>query len=201
MKKYSVKHSMTSDIDWSEVPKLQINEVFDEPLFPFEAAAQLCWTDSAIVVHMESVEPSILARFEGDYEMPCRDSCLEMFFSPMADDMKYFNFECNPNAATFLGTGHDRYDLERLHPDNIKELLSIRTEIKEKSWSLDFSFPAEFIKAYFPDFELKQGKIMHANFYRCADDGVPVCEMMWNKITNGNTDFHQPQFFGEIELA
>lgn len=201
MKKYSLMHINTDKINWSAVPKLQINEVFDEPLFPFEATAQLCWTDNAIHVHMESREASVLARFEGDYEMPCKDSCLEMFFSPMAPDLKYFNFECNPNGATFLGIGYDRYDLERLHPDNIRELLSIRTKAKEKSWSLDFSFPESFIKKYFPEFEIKQGKIMRANFYRCADDGLPVCEMMWNRITNGNTDFHQPQFFGELELV
>ena len=200
MKKYSIKHSLTDRIDWSDVEKILINEVLDEQLFAFEATAQLLWTDKAIYAHMESVEPSILARLEGDFEMPCRDSCLEMFLSPMNNDIKYFNFECNPNGATFLGIGHDRYDLKRLHPENIKELLSISTEINGNRWSLDFSMPAEFIKKYFPDFELKKGNIMHANFYRCADDGEPAYEMMWNRITNGNSDFHQPQFFGEIEL-
>lgn len=202
MKKYLIKHCDSKEIDWSLVPKLTIKEtIIEEPLFPIEATAQLCWNENAIRVRMEAKEPEILARWTDDYSMPCEDSCLEMFFSPIYDDTKYFNFECNPNGATYLGIGHDRYDLERLHPDKIKELLSITIDRDEKSWRLSFSFPVEFIKKYFPEFNPRAGYKFRANFYKCGDDLKPTHELMWNPITNGNTDFHQPEFFGEVELT
>ena len=166
-----------------------------------EAFAQLCWDETHLYVCLSATEPNILARFDDDQSSVCRDSCLEMFLNPIASDGRYFNIEINPNGASFFGFGHDRYDLMRLHPWNVRELLNIKTVVTGNFWSVSYCIPANVIQLFMPEFELKSGHRMRANFYCCGDDIVPVHELMWNPITNGNSDFHQPEFFGDLLLC
>ena len=116
------------------------------------------------------------------------------------DNVAYFNFEMNPFGASYLGFGHGRNDLVRLHPGNVRELFNIRTSIDDSSWTLQYDIPHSFIRLFIPEFDPVSGHRMRANFYKCGDDIQPEHELMWNPITNGNADFHQPEFFGELVL-
>ena len=66
--------------------------------------------------------------------------------------------------------------------------------------TLQYDIPHSFIRLFIPEFDPVSGHRMHANFYKCGDDIQPEHELMWNPITNGNADFHQPEFFGELVL-
>lgn len=198
---YTVLSCANGKIDWECVPILQIDYYQIEPQLPVSATAQLCWNSDAIFVKMTADEPKILARFTGDYDPVCADSCLEMFISPYADDSRYFNFECNPNGATNFGFGYGRNDRMRLHPRNIHSLLEIEMFREENTWGVLFKLPIEVLRLFQPDFVLCAGKRMRANFYKCGDDIKPNHELMWNPITNGKTDFHQPCFFGELLIS
>ena len=197
---YKVVKRQKENIDWSEVPKLKIDQYQAKPQLPVEAAAQMCRDDEAFYVHMEATEDNILARFTGEDDMVCRDSCLECFISPDTADGRYFNIEINPNGATYLGVGNNIKDLVRLHPDNIRDLFSIKTFRNGNTWGLNYRIPFDFIRSYMPHFTPEKGLVMRANFYKCGDDINPVHELSWSPITNGNPDFHQPEFFGELIL-
>lgn len=200
MKKYTVIKNAGNFSNWSQIPSLSIDTYINKPLLPVQASAQLCWDEMCLHVRLTANEPQILARFEDDNSPVCRDSCLEMFLSPIASDSRYFNFEINPNGASFFGFGHGRDDLIRLHPWDIRKLLNVRTFVDEHFWSVCFDVPQSLIQLFFPEFKLQSGNHMRANFYKCGDDIVPEHELIWNPITNGISDFHQPKFFGDLYL-
>lgn len=201
MKTYTVMYCKQNKVNWEMVPVLSIDCYQVKPVIPVEAKAQVCWTEDALLVRLCAKEPQILARFSGDQDPVCRDSCLEIFLCPIAGDGRYFNFECNPNAATYFGFGFGREDRMRLHPGDIRELLSINMFQSGDQWGVTFRLPIKVIRLFMPEFILQAGIKMRANFYKCGDDILPNHELMWSPITNGRTDFHQSEFFGELQLS
>ena len=67
-------------------------------------------------------------------------------------------------------------------------------------WGVSYCVPQSVIRLFMPDFTLRAGLHMRANFYKCGDDLCPPHELCWSPITNGVTDFHQPAFFGDLYL-
>ena len=198
MRDYYVYHTDSDNIDWKKIPELQIDQHNAPLVEPVKAIAQICWSEEEIHVHMSAWEMTILARFTGDNDMVCQDSCLEMFIRPDKKDGRYFNIEVNPNGACYFGFGYGRDSLIRLQPSDIRSLLSIRTIVQQDFWEITYAFPVKLIRMFMPDFSLYEGRAMYANFYKCGDDIHPNHELMWNLITNGNDDFHQPEFFGRL---
>lgn len=199
MNKYVVKQ-ISNQINWSLISEMKINNYIEKPILPVLAAAQMCWDKEYLHVRLTAKESEILARFVGDADPVCQDSCLEMFLCPIAEDSRYFNIEVNPNGASFFGFGHNREDIIRLHPWNVRELLNIETYQEGNFWSVRFDIPERVIRLFMPEFSLKKGHRMRANFYKCGEDIKPAHEMIWNPITNGNSDFHQSEFFGDLIL-
>jgi len=201
MNKYIISYNDQEDIDWSKIPGIKIENYQHKPEADVDAAAQVCWNKDKLCVRLTCTEPSILARYTGEYDPVYQDSCLEMFLCPKAEDGRYFNFEFNPNGSSFVGFGYGRNDRMRLHPWNVKELLSVRNYRDGNSWEIRFDVPITMIQLFMPDFKLTEGRQMRGNFYTCGDDVKPSHELMWSLITNGKTDFHQSEFFGELVLG
>lgn len=201
MKKYIISHSALETIDWLNVPEIKIESYQKKPEAKIDAAAQVCWSKERLCVRLTCTEPSILARYSGECDPVYRDSCLEMFLCPKAEDGRYFNFEFNPNGASFFGFGYGRDDRIRLHPLNIRKLLNIRNHIESCFWEIQFDIPVKLLQLFMPDYSLIEGRKMRGNFYTCGDDVEPNHELMWNLITNGINDFHQSAYFGELVLG
>lgn len=187
-------------IDWLRVPQARLEHVLMQPGAPVTAAAQLCWDSVGLYARLTAREPQILARFTGDTDPVCRDSCLELFLRPLAEDTRYFNVELNPNGACFFGFGHRREDLIRLHPWDVRQLLRIEPFRGEGTWGVCFCMPQSVIRLFMPSFTVHAGLHMRANFYKCGDDLRSPHELCWSPITNGVADFHQPEFFGDLYL-
>lgn len=201
MKRYLVPHCGKSRPDWADLPGLAIAE----PLLPAEdgtrAGGKLCWNSSGLHVCLFAEEREPLCRFSGESDPVWRDSCLEMFFCPLYEDLRYFNIECNPNGASFWGFGTGRADRTRLHPEDIRTLFSLNPFTFAGGWGIQYTVPVETIRLFFPEFEPVSGAKLRANFYKCGEDKPHPHELTWSPITNGLHDFHQPDFFGELCLA
>ena len=201
MKQYRIPYCGSEPICWDTVPAAMVDIPMAKSEISFDTQAQLCWNEDGIYARLQIMEPAYLARFTGEYDAVWQDSCLEMFFCPEADDGRYFNFECNPNGAAFFGIGLGRLDRLRLHPWDIRERLSIRPFTFDGGWGVCFCIPVEVIRLFFPGFTLHEGHRMRGNFYTCGDDVKPMHELVWSPITNGKSDFHQSEFFGELLLT
>lgn len=201
MNKYVISYNASKDIDWSGIPYIKISNYQIKPEADVDATAQMCWSEEKLSVRLACTEPSILARYSGECDPVYRDSCLEMFLCPKAEDGRYFNFEFNPNGSSYVGFGYGRNDRMRLRPLNIRELLSVRNYREGDSWEIRFDVPIDMLRLFMPEYSLAEGRKMRGNFYTCGDGVKPPHELMWNPITNGCSDFHQSEFFGDIVLG
>lgn len=188
------------DFAWAKIPIIPIDNHLERPLVDISATAQVCYDDETLYVRLAAKEKYIRAEQTGPLDMPCEDSCLEFFFCPMEGDMRYFNIEFNPNCCVYLGLGSCLQDLVRLIPA-WENVLCPQTAKTSDGWEITYQVPTSFIRRFFPDFKLEAGKVIRANFYKCGDMTVQNHELCWNRLAEGEHDFHRSCDFGVLELV
>ena len=174
--------------DWSAVPSAEIGNLLWTESCDVRAWAQLCWTEEALRLRLRAAERDIRAEERGLLGMPCRDSCLEFFFCPSAGDLRYFNIEFSPSGCMYLGFGRSIEEHSRLLVTGAEALFGARVT-------------AEFVRRFFPEFELRRGLRLRGNFYKCGDATVQPHYLAWNPVTSAVPAFHRPWEFGEIVLG
>lgn len=199
MRSYTVK-KIQGKPQWNEIPELQIDNLLWTDSIDVSAKAQLCWNEEALYVRMEAVEPNIRMEETSLTCDVCFDSCLEFFFRP-TDRPDYMNIELNPNKAIWLGYGAGIKDLIRLLVPNVTKLFDIQVEFTEGGWAISYCVPVSFLHRFFPEFEAKEGAVLHANLYKCGDKTVKPHYLSWNPIELEDPAFHCPEYFGELVLG
>lgn len=133
------------------------------------------------------------------------DSCVEFFVATGEDD-SYYNFEVNCIGTCLVQKGEKRENRKYLDPaeiGRIKRSSSLGSNpFQEKKgsfkWNLTLMIPLASICGIKDD-SLK-GLKMKGNFYKCGDKLSEVHFLSWNPIGTLEPDFHQPEYFGEIEF-
>ena len=161
------------------------------------AFGQLVYDEKALYVRLEAVEAHIRAENTEVSQEPCEDSCLEFFFSPVPGDRRYFNVEFNPNGLMFLGLATGIPDLVRLWPMEA-DLFAFSSEHTEGGWAITYEIPHEFIRRFFPSYEVKPGIAIRGNFYKCGDLTERPHFLAWNPFPEERHTFHDPDNFGEF---
>lgn len=182
--------------NWETIPKARIDEAQWLPNPGVEAWAQVCVYAETLHVRLLAREAEPLARFTGETDMICLDSCLEFFFCPLPNDTRYFNFEFNPNGALYLGFGHDRYDSVRQLVPNATSFFRVEPLREDGVWGIDFQIPASFLRLYAPGCALTPGLRLRGNFYHCGEETSAPRYLAWNRIQSETPEFHRPCDFG-----
>ena len=199
MREYTIAR-VTGKPDFSAIEPLQIDTLLWSPEVPITASAKLCYDDAGIHVQLSAQEPNIRAEERGPLGFPCQDSCLEFFFCPIEGDDRYLSIECNPNGCLYLGFCNTGRRIVRLLPDEVKAITPV-IERNDGGWSVTYTVPADYVRLFFPAFELKSGVSFRANCYKCGDLTVQEHYMSWNPVEVADPDFHVPEFFGLMHLA
>lgn len=199
MREYTIAR-VTGKPDFSAIEPLQIDTLLWSPEVPITASAKLCYDDAGIHVQLSAQEPNIRAEERGPLGFPCQDSCLEFFFCPIEGDDRYLSIECNPNGCLYLGFCNTGRRIVRLLPDEVKAITPV-IERNDGGWSVTYTVPADYVRLFFPAFELKSGVSLRANCYKCGDLTVQEHYMSWNPVEVADPDFHVPEFFGLMHLA
>ena len=197
MKTYEIK-KMAVGGDWSDKPIVSIDTPYKETPDTVKAWAQLAYDDEAILVRLWTEEYEHRATETGPVGAPYEDCCLEFFFRPMENDPRYFNFENNAIGCCYLGIGSGLHDLVRLIPDTEEDLFSRKVTKFEGGWEITYKFPYSFIRRFFPEFKVYEGKRIRANCFKCADLTEPPHYLSWSPVTEENFTFHKPECFGEM---
>ena len=195
MRSYTIT-KVSGTPDWSKIPTLNIDHRYFETPDSITAEAQICYNEDAICVRLSTVEANVRAVEKGPVGMPCEDSCLEFFFCPYENDIRYFNIEFNSVGCVFLGMGPNVDKLIRLIPED--DTLAPKITRREDGWEICYTVTYEFIRRIFPDFKAYSGKKMLANCYKCADLSEPPHYMAWSPIVGEPFRFHRPECFGEM---
>ena len=195
---------VSGSADWEQIPRIPISEKIAPTQSPVTAYAQICATEEALLLHLAATEPEIRAEETGMLGMPCVDSCLEFFFRPMEEELRYFNFEYNPNGSLFLGFGSCVEELLRIVPnrEQQKALFQPRIVVGQEGWDLYFRVPYSFIRQFFPEFRADAGKVIYGNFYKCGELVEQPHFLAWNPIfRQGTSRFHTPAEFGRLDVV
>ena len=199
MKEYTIVRR-PENLDWNNIPSLQMNCLYETEPLPISAQAQLCYDDEALYVRLSAVEEHIRAENFGTLDEICEDSCLEFFFSPMEGDRRYFNIECNLNEKLYLGMGSNVQTLVRFVPEF--PAIHPKAQRTADGWETVYSVPYSFIRQFFPDFSPAPGKTMKANFYKCGDKTVQPHYLCWCPVVKlPAASFHNPDTFGTLRFA
>jgi len=173
-------------INWKDFPHL-----VDVKLY-------LGYCDQRLWLHYLVDKDSVRAVCREDQDPVWQDSCVEFFVNQ--GDM-YRNFEFNSVGVCLSAFGPDRNARERLDSASLAQILrfpslskeSLPTENVLANWSLTVAIPLELIG-------LKPGSQFMANFYKCGDETKIPHYISWSPIATSSPDFHQPDFFAQVEL-
>lgn len=198
MREYTIAR-VSGTPDFSAIEALPIDTLLWSPEVPITASAKICYDDTGIYVQLSAQEPHIRAEEKGPLGIPCEDSCLEFFFCPVSDDIRYFNIEFNPNGCMYLGYCNPGRRFVRLLPEDQPIQPAVR--MVEGGWEVSYKIPLAFIRLFFPSFELKSGKTIRANCYKCGDLTVQEHYLSWNPVNVEEPNFHEPTHFGLMHLA
>lgn len=197
MEKYTITRVANAP-DWPRIPALRVAHYQWQAPLEIEMEARICHDGQKLSIQMRAWEPDIRAEHRDVLGMVCEDSCMEFFFRPDERDLRYFNFEINPNGVMFIGFGHGKADLLRLLPAPAQ--FSARTERFPGGWIAEYHIPADFVRLFFPDFALESGKRIRANLYKCGHCTVQPHYITWNPVISDAPSFHRPQDFGMLIL-
>lgn len=131
-------------------------------------------------------------QFNGDVY---RDSCLEWFFKPLADDPRYLNVEVNARGVALIGFGRSR--AERVRLPALPEGMEIRASAHRGAWwAVAYRVPDALLRALYGRAP-EPGEAMAGNFYKC-DESIHPHFGSWNPIDWPKPDFHRPECFGAL---
>ena len=197
-----MEYTIVKKTDWDEVPVAKIDSVcwgFGQP--DVEAWAQVCYDEDYLYVKLSAKEKDIRTEEHGPLAMPCRDSCLEFFVSPIGDG-RYFNIEFNPDGGCFFGFGSGPKQLFRLLKEvPEKNILCPKGERTADGWFITYALPFETVRLFFPEFKAVPGTVMRGNFYKCGDLTVKEHYLSWNPMAVEKPQFHYPPDFGTLIFA
>lgn len=198
MNEYTILPRPDTD-DWSSIPYLSINNRVQTPPVNISGKAQICYDQEALYVRLQATEEHIRATFTGILDPVCEDSCLEFFFRPDPEDLRYFNVECNPNGSLYLGFGTNVRNLVRLVAE--EPPISPKASRTADGWAVSYTIPYRFIRQFFPHFSPAPGKSIRANCYKCGDSTVQPHYLTWNPIPEEPLTFHCPEHFGILHFG
>ncbi len=124
----------------------------------------------------------------------CRDSCVEFFVSPDADDQRYMNFEINPRGVMHIGLGEARQG--RMLIEEERSIFRVESDERDGDWSICCYIPDSFLLRYFGQIS----PVCRANFYKCGDCTDHPHYAVWNPVKTEKPDYHRPEFFGTLRV-
>ncbi len=184
--------------DWSTVKSLGIDNLLWAENVDISAVAKIAYDAENLYVYLAAKEKDIRAEYTSQTGMPCEDSCLEFFFAPDPSDTRYFNFEFNPNGASYVGFGHGRDDVVRLLPD--VSAFEPQPRRVDGGWEITYRIPLSFLRVFLPNASFSSGQSMRANCYKCGDLTPRVHYLAWNPVASDTPEFHSPSDFGMMRF-
>lgn len=188
----SLRHEPIDTINW--------------PAFPYkpELSFSLGYTEDELLLKFRVREKEILAERTQSNESVCTDCCVELFFSPRPG--LYYNLECNCIGTMLVGRGSCRADSRVIDPAmiaRIRRRSSLGSEpfevkVGDFEWNLVEAIPLSLLEL--PSGSELSGRVFRANLFKCAENTPTPHFVTWSPIDTPEPDYHQPDFFGELEF-
>lgn len=160
--------------------------------------AQLAYDNHGFAVKFTVEEKNPLREKKQHLEYVHEDSCVEFFVNFLPEHSeKYINFEVNAAGVMNAGFQSGRHDSVPLKEEEISGL-HIKAEVLENQWTVMYHISFDFIKKYYPEFEMKNCSYIKGNLYKCGDKTEMEHYVSYFKVGTEKPDYHRPEFFGKI---
>lgn len=171
--------------------------VWDETGYCPDARAYAAWDETGLHALLCAKEETIATAATGFGGDVYKDSCLEWFVQPFANDPRYINVEVNAAGAAYIGFGSCREDSKPLPA--MPESMTITASKHEGGWwAIAYTIPAALLDDLYGR-KLQPGMCMRGNFYKC-DESIHPHFGSWSPISHPFPDFHRPEFFADMAL-
>lgn len=166
-----------------------------------EVTLQISYDDLGFNVLYTVFEKNPKRDKKSHLELVHEDSCVELFlkFMPKSSDM-YINFEVNANGVMNAAFRKDRQNKQLLKVEEIKAL-GIKSEIFDDYWCVTYKISYEFLKKYYPDFDINTCEYLLGNAYKCGDKTSVPHYISLFEVGCENPDFHRPEYFNKFEIS
>ncbi|WP_342645579.1 carbohydrate-binding family 9-like protein [Mucilaginibacter sp. CSA2-8R] len=169
-----------------------------------EVKFALAYKQNALFIKYYTEESTHLATYTISNEPVFKDSCVE-FFIAVDDSGSYYNFEFNSLGTCLASYGTDRHNRIKLSADVIANISykvnwfgdwSVTSPFK---WELMLTLPVSIF--CFDEVRFHPAQQLKVNFYKCGDNLPEPHYLAWNPVLSPVMDFHQPRFFGALQLV
>ena len=206
MKTWEVKDYKNQEINWSQVPILEIDEYpWYQKGLKQKTAVQIAIANGNIYIHAKAEDQHIRSRAKNLMDPVYEDSCFEFFITPWDQrSERYFNIEINCMGVLYM-VWHDGPEKRLAITAEQSKLVTIESSLegiedigKENGWELNITVPISLLEEM-SGYEIKKD-IWHGNFYRCggeADDQYAA----WNPLEFEIPNYHLPLQFGRFIIT
>jgi len=170
--------------------------------------ARVLYDDEALYVAFRVEDQFVRAVAQTWHDRVCRDSCVELFFSPGDDtSVGYFNFEMNCSGVMLIhfqpapAEGIQQMPIELCEQIDKWSSMPERVdpEIAEPTvWQVSYRLPLSILEHFLPIAKPASGVKWMANFYKCADSTSQPHWLSWAPIDTPGPNFHRPDAFGAL---
>lgn len=191
--------------EWKKTKSVKIqNYMGDIPAFKPIAEAKMSYDDNYIYVIYRVKDRYVRSLTEKINGPVWKDSAVEFFFSPEADNpINYFNLEINCGGTPLLHHKKNKPTVEDIQKIEIAASLPkvVDPEITEPvTWTMSFKIPLSMLEKYTNVVRPKPGVAWRANFYKIAEINSNPHYITWNEVKNDKPQFHLPKFFGILKF-
>lgn len=161
--------------------------------------AQLAYDEDAFTVRFTvDGESNPLRNKKEHLSYVHEDSCVEFFanFTP-EKSTHYINFEVNSGGYMNVAFRSNRYDAAPLETSDI-EAFCITPELHENYWTVTYKIGFDFIKKYYPTFDINTCEYITGNLYKCGDLTEMAHYVSYFKVETKEPDYHRPEYFGKF---
>lgn len=129
------------------------------------------------------------------------DSCVEIFlnFDPKTSK-RYMNFEVNANGAMNVAFRADRHDKVVLKKEEVEGFF-IKAEVFDDYWTVGYTISYDFIKSYYPEFDINKCEYLLGNAYKCGDETEIEHYIALFDVGTPTPDYHRIEYFQKFELV
>jgi len=189
------------EVDFTDAPKAYVDIYrWSEEYMPVTFAQIVFKEGDGFYVRMECEETDPRA-VNKEYDGPIyEDSCVEFFavYKPEINN-KYVNIEMNANGAYLCYYCKSMSDNVKMHTltDSMPTCTPFKTDT---SWGVELHVPLKMIDDAYGGESLTLGDTILMNLYKCGNKTPIPHYGAWSDVELAKPNFHQPQFFSEVEI-
>ena len=213
-----MKDNPKIDADWNKTAWKNVAPITleyymgEEPEHQPKVQAKAAYDTHSIYIIWQVEDQFVLAKRTENQQAVCRDSCVELFFTPSGDPKEegYFNLETNCGGTKLFHAHYSKtkgadYEFTTKDFQDVVTASSLKGPIDNEIvspivWTLEYKIPFSLLEKAAKTERPAPGVTWRCNFYKCADESSHPHWLTWSPVSHPKPSFHLPEYFGILKF-